>query len=168
MLQQYSGGATPPPEEVNRHFDTVSTQAPSSMLGQGLAEAFRSDRTPPFAQMLSGMFGRTSGSQRAGLLNMLLAAAGPAILGKIMQGRGGGGGLGSILGGGRAEVTPEQADAIPEDVVRELAENAEKKDPTIVDQVSQFYAEHPTLVKTIGAAGLAILMANLSQRNRAG
>jgi hypothetical protein len=45
-----------------------------------------------------------------------------------------------------------------------LAEHAEKQNPSIVDQASQFYAQHPTLVKTIGAGALALVMSHLSRR----
>lgn len=38
----------------------------------------------------------------------------------------------------------------------------------MIDQVSKFYAEHPTLVKTLGAAALTIALTKIAQRQQAG
>ena len=64
-------------------------------LSEGLAEAFRSSETPPFAQMLGGLFGRSDGQQRATILNQLIAAVGPQVLAQL------GGGLAGLLRGGQ-------------------------------------------------------------------
>jgi hypothetical protein len=68
----------------------------------------------------------------------------------------------------QTEVTPEQAEQIPAGAVEEIAAQAEKKDPSVIDQVSNFYAEHPTLVKTLGAAALTIALTKIAQRQQAG
>jgi hypothetical protein len=108
----------------------------------------------------------------------LLRAAGPTILSQVLSrvgnsggagaSSGGGGGLGSLIemirGGGQTEVTPEQAAQIPPEAVEQIAQQAHDKDPSIVDRVSDFYAEHPTLIKTLGAAALTIALAKIAQR----
>ena len=85
VLQQYSGASPnrlpPRPED---DFDQVSTIAPREAMAGGLAEAFRSNDTPPFPNMLGQMFGRSDGYQRANILNSLLAAVGPAILSNVL------------------------------------------------------------------------------------
>src|SRR5687768_3084910 len=70
----------PQPEEVERDFETYSQVAPHTTLADGLAAAFRSDRTPPFAQMLGDLFRRSGASQRQSVLNQLAAALGPVLL----------------------------------------------------------------------------------------
>lgn len=93
-----------PQQDADRHFDQFARQAPPDMLGQGVAEAFRSDQTPPFPDMVSQMFGRSDPMQRAGLVNQIISALGPAvlaggagnILGRVL---GGGGGMGAMMGG---------------------------------------------------------------------
>ncbi len=81
------------------------------------------------------------------------------------------GGLSSLIdllkGGQQTEVTPEQAEQIPAGAVEEIAAQAEKKDPSVIDQVSNFYAEHPTLVKTLGAAALTIALSQIAKRQTA-
>lgn len=179
MLQQYSG-AQPgqAPATVDNDFDQVAQNAPPSALSNGLAAAFRSNQTPDFGQMAAQLFSNSGGQQRAGILNTLIRAAGPAVLAHVLSrnmggGSGsananrtsGGGGLSGIvdlLRGGQQEVTPEQAEQIPPEAVQEVAAQAEQKDPSVIDQVSDFYAKHPTLIKTLGAAALTIALAKIA------
>ena len=136
----------------------MAQSAPQSHLASGLAEAFRSNETPPLGQMLRTLFNNSNGQQRAGILSQLLAAVGPSVLAS--------GGLSSLAGLVRDgnNVTPEQANQIPPETVQQLAEHAEKHNPSIVDQASEFYAQHPTLVKALGAGSLALIMSRLSKR----
>lgn len=178
MLQQY-GGANPaqPSETVEDDFDQFTQAAPPSTVSQGLAEAFRSDQTPPFNQMVGQLFNNSNNQQRASLLNTLIAAAGPVVISQVLSrmgggaaSGGGGGGLSSLiglLGGGQTQVTPEQAAQIPPEAVQQIAREAENQDPSVIDRISGFYSEHPTLVKTLGAAALTIaLMKIAEQQNR--
>ena len=164
MLQQYSGSvqATQTTED---DFDRASQLAPRDAVSGGLAEAFRSDQTPPFPNMLGQMFGNSSGTQRANILNTLLSIAGPALLSSMMQRSGGIGGLAGMLNRG-GQITPQEAEQIPPEAVEELAREAEKRDPTVIDRVSDFYSEHPTLIKTLGAAALAVAMSGMTKQRR--
>jgi hypothetical protein len=171
ILQQYSGaGAQTASSHVQDDFDQFAQAAPPSAVADGLAAAFRSEQTPPFPQMMGQLFGQSDGTQRASILNTLIGALGPTVVAQILARRGGGGGggigdlLGGLLGGGRQEVTPEVARQIPPEAVEEIAQQAEQRDPSIVDMASNFYAEHPQLVKTLGAAALAIALAKVAQR----
>jgi hypothetical protein len=64
-------------------------------------------------------------------------------------------------------LTPDQASQITPEQVQILANHAEQTNPGIIDQMSSFYAEHPTLVKTVGSAALAIALAKIAERSRA-
>jgi hypothetical protein len=125
--------------------------APASSIASGLAAAFRSDSTPEFGSMLANLFNNSDGQQRAGLLNQILSSAGPSLLGAALPAS-----LTSILKGG--SVTPEQAEQISPDAVKDLAQHAEKGNPSIVDQVSNFYSQHPRVVQALGAGALAMIM----------
>jgi hypothetical protein len=170
------------PDGRDDDFDQVAQYAPPTAMSQGVAEAFRSDRTPPFPNMLGQLFGRSDGNTRAGILNQLIAAAGPAVLGGML-GRGGGlgnafgsgGGLGDLLGGliggGQAtapRVTPEQASQVPPEAVEEMARQAQEKDPGIIDRVSDFAAQNPALVKGLGAVAMGIALKHLAGQKRGG
>jgi len=178
ILDRY-GDATPdrPPETVQTDFDVLAQNAPPAAVSEGLSAAFRSDRTPEFAQMASQLFGRASGPQRAGMLNALLATVAPIVLQQILarrqrgpsSGAAQGGGLGGVLekilrGDGPPKVTPEVAEQVTPQEVEEIAREAEKKDPSVIDRISEIYAQQPQLVKVLGAAALAIALARMAQR----
>jgi hypothetical protein len=161
ILQQYSGAAAAQaPDTVHDDFDQTAQAAPTGVLADGLAEAFRSDQTPEFGQMVANLFGQSNGQQRAGMLNTLISALGPTIAAQLFA-RKGLSGLAGILGGGQTEVTPEQAEQVPPETVGEIAAHAESHDPSVIDMISNFYAEHPTLVKTLGSAALAIALSRI-------
>ena len=173
ILAQYNGaGAAPATSNVQEDFDQIAGEAPRTALADGLAAAFRSEQTPEFGQMAAQLFSNSGGPQRAGILNTLIRAAGPMIVSQVLSRRAsaGGGGLSDLIGmlggGQQAQITPEQADQIPVEAVEEIAAQAEKKDPSVIDQVSNFYAEHPTLVKTLGAAALTIALSQIAQRQQ--
>ncbi|MEA2174535.1 MAG: hypothetical protein QOD00_2127, partial [Blastocatellia bacterium] len=108
LLQQYTGAsAGQTSNTAHDDFEQLAQHAPSSALADGLAAAFRSNQTPAFGQMAAQLFSNGNGQQRAGLLNTLIAAAGPAIAAQLLS-RGGSSGLAGLLGGGQTQVTPEQ------------------------------------------------------------
>lgn len=163
LLQQVNSGEAGE-GAVHAAFDQVATSVPSTNLAEGIAHAFKSDQTPPFEQMVTGLFSQSGGDQKAGLLNQLLAALGPGGVAQALGGAGGLAGLLGVLGGG--SVTPQQAQQVPPEAVQVLAQQAAQKDPSIMDRAANFYAQHPTLVKTIGAGALALLMSRLSASRR--
>jgi hypothetical protein len=160
LLKQFMSGNAPE-ADVHAAYDQVAQSVPQSTLAEGLAHAFNSNETPPFEQMVSGLYGKSSSEQKAGLINQILGALGPTGVSRVLGGAGGLSGLTELLSGGN--VTPQQAEQIPPDSVQVLAQHAAKQQPSIVDSAASFYAQHPTLVKTIGAGALALLMNKISQ-----
>jgi hypothetical protein len=55
-------------------------------------------------------------------------------------------------------VTTEQAAKMLPSHVQELATHAKPVNPGIVESMSNFYAQHPVLVKSLGAAALSIIL----------
>jgi len=160
ILQQYvgvGGGPRQPPSDVDQHFDQVAQTAPQPTLAAGLAQAFRSDQTPGFGEMVSRLFSQSNDQQRAGLLNRLVASVGSGALSQI----GGLGSLAGLLGGG--QVTPEQASQVSPEAVQKLATHAEQKNPSIVDEVSGFYSQHPNVVKALGGLALAVAIQHIAR-----
>ena len=115
--------------------------------------------------MLAQLFGHSSGQERAGILNMLISTLGPAIVSQMLS-RGGAAGLAGLLSGGQTSVSPQQAEQVSPEVVQKMAEQAESKDPSIIDSLSNFYSEHPTLIKTLGGAALTIALAHIANRQQ--
>lgn len=159
LLQRYSGAtADNAPESVQDDFQQVAQGAQTEHLASGLNEAFRSQQTPPFENMVARMFSSSGGEQKAGILNQLLGAVGPSILSSGLLG-----GLSQYLGSGKT-VTPQQAEQVQPEAVQELAKRAQESDPSIVDRASSFYAQHPKLVQALGAGALALIMSHMSKR----
>jgi hypothetical protein len=140
LLPRYSGqfgGTAAAPADPHGDFQQVARTAPSNVVAGGLSQAFRSDQTPPFPQMLAALFGNSDPDQRAGILNRLRSSLEPGVAG--------------------GTVTPQQASQVSPQEVQQMAAQAERRNPSVVDEVSNFYAQHPQVVKAVG--GLAITIA---------
>ena len=109
VLQNVLGGKASD-ADVHSAFDKVAGAAPQGELAQGLSHVFNSDQTPPFEQMVGGLFGKSSPDQKAGMLNQIISSLGPSA-GSVLGGVGGLGGLASVLQGG-GTVTPAQAQEV--------------------------------------------------------
>jgi hypothetical protein len=171
VLTQYSSGSTPGPEspqEVETHFSQVAAVAPPSSIAEGLAAAFRSNQTPAFGQMLSSLFSQSSGEQKAGLLNQLMSSMPSGAVQSLLGSGAASGALAGLLQSGSSNITPEQAQQVSPEAVQQLAATAEKHDPSIVDTASQFYAQHSTLVKTLGGIAMTLALAHIAEKQRQG
>ena len=160
LAQRYAGqggGTSSAPEDPHQDYDQVAQHAPTEEVAGGLSQAFRSDRTPPFPEMVSNLFSHSDPNQRAGLLNRLLGGIGPGALAGLP------GGLAGLLGG-RSEVTPQQANQLSPAQVQEIASHAEKQNPSVVDQVSSFYSQHPQVVQALGGLALTIALQHMMRR----
>ena len=165
ILQHYANpGAAGDPQAVPAHFDEVARSAPPDAVGGGVAEAFRSDRTPPFQQLVAQLFGRSSPQQRAGVLEHLLSSVAPGALAGL-----GGGAFAKMLGQGNAaapQVSPAQAAQVTPKQVDQLAAKAQQHDPGVMEKIGAYYAAHPDLVKTLGTAALTVALASIAGRMR--
>jgi hypothetical protein len=108
------------------------------------------------------LFNNSSGDQKAGMINQLLSSINPATLTQILSGAG----LAGLVGAGSTQLTPDQAQKLSPDVVQELATHAQKSNPSVVDSVSTFYAQHSTLIKTLGGTALTIALAKVAERQK--
>ena len=149
--------------DLHAAYDRVAKEVPPGTLADGLTHAFNSDQTPPFENMVSGLFGQSNPEQKAGLLNQVLGALPPGTAAQVLSSLGLGSLTGAAASGG---LTPQQAQQVPPEAVQTIAQQAAKKDPTIVEKAAGFYAQHPTLVKAIGAGALALLMSKISAARR--
>lgn len=158
------------PTDTQQDFDEVARQVPSTELAGGIADTFRSDKTPDFGQMAASLFGGSNGQQQAGLLGQLIKSVGPALLSSVA-----GGALGRLLQGraGASEgitdatqVTASDASQLSADEVRDIAAEAQRQDPGVLDRVGAFYAEHPEVLKVLGGAALAIALGQVANRMR--
>ena len=164
LMQQLLGArAGPAPAPAQDQFHQLAQSTAPDVLSRGLAAAFNSDQTPDFGAMVAHMFGQANPEQKTGIVNRLLAGVGPAAIGLLSQL----GMKGLAVQGGAAtpNLSTEQVAQLSTGQVQQIATHAQSVNPGIVESMSNFYAQHPVLVKTLGAAALAIIVGNI--RNRA-
>jgi len=166
LLQQYVGGlgSVQSSENVSNDFQKAAQSVPHDVVKEGLSETFRSEQTPPFANIVSQLFSQATPRQQADMLNQLLNGLSSEALGLLAQR----GVLAPFLehGGERPTVSPEQTDRVTPEQIREIATHAEQHNPSIVERMSDFYADHPALVKTLGGAALSVALAKMAERMR--
>ncbi len=139
------------------HYHQVAQQASPDVLQAGLAAAFNSSQTPPFADMVAQMFGNASGSQRGAILGQLAEVLGPAAIAAIARG----GAVGNFdpshptLGLDPHQVSPDQVQAMAEAAHQHGGDD-------VVGAMSGFFAQHSGLVKTLGSAALTIALSKMA------
>ncbi len=159
IFQRYAGGGggtAAAPQDPHSDFQKVAQTAPQEAVAGGIAQAIRSDQTPPFGQMVANLFGQSNPQQQSGLLNRLISSVGPGASSIP--------GLGSLAGLLGGHVTPEQASQVRPEEVQQLAAHAEQQNPSVVDEVSHFYSQHPDVVKALGGMALAIAIQHIARR----
>lgn len=153
LLQQISSlGNAPVPSQVQDQFHQIATSTPPDVLSQGLNEAFNSNQTPPFAQMVGHLFGHADNQQKSGIIGALLGGLGAGARPALAQ--------------AGINTSPEQATQLSTDQVQQIATHAQQANPGVVAQMSSFYAQHPVLVKSLGAAAMAIVLGRMRSPGR--
>lgn len=153
-LESAAGGSA----NLEQTFSQVASNVPQQGLAGALTHAFQSDQTPPFSQMLGNIFGGSNDDQKAGLLSRLVATLGPELLQSGALGS-----LGALVAGG-GKITPQQAAQVDPQAVQQMAEQAQQQNPSIIQEAGNFYAQHPTAVKAVGAASLAFILSHLTKK----
>jgi hypothetical protein len=141
VLNRYRDAPRMPPT-VEHDFDEVAQNAPRHELSEGLEEAFRSEQTPPFEQMVRQLFEHSNPDQRTGALNQ----------------------FNEVLG--RGHVTPDEARAVRPEQVENIAAQAARANPNVMQRISSFYAEHPQVVRMLGQVALGVAMNRMAGRRR--
>lgn len=149
LINQLSdkGNDTPPPD-VQQQFQQITQSAPPEALNKGLQDAFNSDSTPPFAQMIAQLFGQADGPQKNGILGALLGGLGGAAQ--------------QALAKAGIDGRPDAATQLSTGQVQQIAQQAHEADPGIVGQMSKFYAENPVLVKSLGGLAMALVLGRMA------
>ncbi len=148
-----------PPPEIESDFSEIAHQAAPDALQDGIAEAFRSDATPPFEEMVARLFEHSEPSVRAGLLDNLLAGLSPSASGSR-------GGLAEVWRryAEGARVSPARAANVDPLEVQEVARQARRQNPGVLERVSRFYAHHPELVRRLGSVAMGIALSKIARR----
>jgi len=162
IVGRYSGqgvGTAAAPQDPHADFQRVTQAAPRDVVAGGISQAFRSDQTPPFSEMLAHLFNQSDPGQRAGLVNQLLGSIGPGGVRSIP----GMTNLYSLIPSGT--VSAAQASQISANQVQQVAAHAERQNPAVVDHVSAFLAQHPRVMKAVGGVALTVALQHMMKRS---
>jgi hypothetical protein len=152
MLNQALGGQQGAPQ-----FSDVAQEAPSDALAKGLSAAFASNQTPDIGSMVSQLFRQSNGMQQAGMLNQLLGTLGPGVMAGLA-----GGVLGNVMKPGQTQITPSQASQLSPQQVQDVVNHADDVHPGgVADQLGQFYAQHRSLINTLGGIAATVAMTKM-------
>ena len=91
------------------------------------------------------------------VLSCLLSGAGGAAIASV---------LGKSAGNSTEAITPEQASQLTPVQVQQMADHAQQNNPSIVDHMSDFYAQHSGLIKILGDAALAVALAKMADGSK--
>ena len=148
MLAQAVGGGN-----SSQQFDQIAQTAPTDLLAKGLAAAFGSNQTPAIGNMAGQLFGQSNSGQQAGMLNQLINALGPTVMAGLA-----GGVLGKVMSPGQTQITPEQASQLTPKEVEAVVNHADEVNPGVADQLGNFYAQHKSLINTLGGIAATVAM----------
>jgi len=146
---------------VDRDFEAAAHEAGPDAMQDGIAEAFRAEETPEFEEMVATLFENSEPRVRAGLLDNLLAGLSPSA--RFVGGQDGLADVWRKYHAGARVAVDKAADVDPGDV-EEVARQARKQNPGVLERVSRFYARHPDVVRNLGAVAMNIVLARIARR----
>jgi hypothetical protein len=158
MLAQYTSGAGAGNAEAD--FHKIAQSADAGTLAHGIAEVMRSGETPPFAQIVSQLFASASTDQKSAMITALVSAVPADQRGPLTAMLGG-----SVPGTGSTSSSAAPATMPSEDTVATMARRAEQSGAGVIEAMSRFYAQHPTLVKTLGTTAMVIAMRKIAEHH---
>ena len=144
LLKQITstGAVAAPDPDVHADFELLAQAAPTSTIAAGLKAAFNSKKTPAFGEMLSRLYSNSNCDQKAGIINQLFG----------------------LMGAGNMRLTADQAQNLSPEAVRRLATHVQNSNPSVVESVSAFYAQHITLIKSLGGVALTVAVAKMVEK----
>jgi len=157
ILNQYHSGAMPSREEAHAHYDEIARSVPPSVLAQTIGPALESMDTEHLREKITAAAAQMTPEQRAAFLQQILAGLGGA----------GGAAAAVAKAGASPSVAQDPSSATPQDVGN-VATYAKEHQPEIFRRATEFYAQHPTLVKVLGTVAIASIARRLAGGGRPG
>jgi hypothetical protein len=138
-------------------FSEVARSVPSKTIAHGLAAALRADQSASFGRKVAELFVHSNAELRVRTLNLLLENSS-----KPTQSSWASAGLFGLVPCMR-QIESETAMHIAPEAISVLAEESEQCDPDVVDRISALYAQHPAIVRALGARAISIIMTHIAK-----
>jgi len=147
LLQQYvAETGVYSTQKVESDFVAVAKRVDAAHIMNGLSEAFRSEHTPSFGQLVGQSFEQMDGAQRVGMLNQLLESEGHPFFEEQ-----------------HGVVSRDMANRLHPSLIEQIAHDAERHDPAVIDKLSNVYAEDMELAKTLGGHALSVALVKIAE-----
>lgn len=152
ILQQYASGRPAATEaEAHGHYDQISDAVPAHELAPAIGKAFGTLTPQDLRDRVTASAAQMSTPQRASLVEQLLSGLGPNVASVLATL-----GLDPALAQNPAQASGADAGT--------LAAHVQQERPEIFNQAMKVYAQHPMLVKMLGALAIAKIAQQLTQR----
>jgi hypothetical protein len=150
LLQQYTGGRAASTEaEAHTHYDQITAAVPPHELAPVIGPALTRLSPEDLRERVSASATQMSASQRGSLVQTIIAGLGPNVASVLSSL-----GLDPGLAQHPADATGADAGA--------LAAHVQQARPDIFNQAMGMFAQHPALVKMLGAVAIAKIAQQLS------
>jgi hypothetical protein len=152
LLQQYTGGQPAQTEAAaHSHYDQIAEAVPVHQLAPTIGPALGTLPLDEVRNRISASATQMTAPQRGSLVQTMLAGLGPNVASVLATL-----GLDPTLENNPAQATGADAGA--------LAAHVRQERPEIFNQAMAVYAQHPMLVKMLGAMAIAKIAQQLTQR----
>jgi hypothetical protein len=152
LLQQYAGGHPSATDaEAHDHYDQIAAAVPPHQLAPTIGPALTTLSPDDLRQRISASAAAMSAPQRGTLMQTMLSGLGPNVASVLATL-----GLDPSLAQHPTEATGADAGT--------LAAHVQQERPEIFNQAMAVYAQHPMLVKMLGAVAIAKIAQQLTQR----
>ena len=152
LLQRYAGGqAAATDAEAHNHYDQITAAVPPHDLAPSIGPALTTLSPTDVRDGVSASAAQMTPQQRGSMVGGILEGLGPQVTSVLASL-----GLNPSLAQNPGSATPADAGA--------LAAHVQQERPEIFNQAMAFYAQHPVLVKTLGAVAIARIAQQLTRR----
>jgi hypothetical protein len=150
LLQQYAGGrAAATDAEAHAHYDQITAAVPPHELAPVIGPALTTLSPQDLRERVTASAAQMSPSQRGSLVQTIVAGLGPNVASVLAS-------LGLDPGLAQHPANATGADA------GALAAHVQQARPDIFNEAMAVFAQHPALVKMLGAVAIAKIAQHLS------
>jgi hypothetical protein len=159
ILDQYKAGAMPSREEAHLHYDEIARTVPTDVLAQSIGPALQTMDTQHLKEKIAQAAAQMTPQQRSAFMREILggltAGSDASLASEVTR------------AGVSPSVAQDPSTATPQDV-GSIAAYAKEHQPELFRRATEFYAQHPTLVKVLGTVAIASIARRLAGGARPG
>jgi hypothetical protein len=145
-------------EQAHMHYDEIARTVPADVLAQSIGPALQTMDTQHLKEKIAQAAAQMTPEQRSAFLQEILGGltgSDASVASAVTR------------AGASPSVAQDPSTATPEDVGN-IAAYAKEHQPELFRRATEFYAQHPTLVKVLGTVAIASIARRLAGGARPG